>query len=224
MQCTTQEIAEKRRLAQERLQKLKLNKNTTNQQPAAQTNPSNGTVKSPTSSFYGNKPNVKTVELSEYENKIKNAPSYRTANRILSQPYSMRNNQSNANGSTSSSAAAASNNNNIIMSAKVTCTCAMVNANCFEVVPSAYHDKLISVFKTIPSRNYGKTFDFFLIGFYWKFLSGFLDSQTRIWSFNLSDYDLVRERVGRLNPEVVMGVLPKFVLNLLRSGKQTDKL
>lgn len=38
----------------------------------------------------------------------------------------------------------------------VSCKVAMISAGRFEVQPSSYHNKLIEVFKTIPSKNYGK--------------------------------------------------------------------
>lgn len=50
------------------------------------------------------------------------------------------------------------------------------------------------------------------------------DNDKRIWSFDLCDYDLVRDRVSRLSPEVTIGALPKFVLNLLKAGLYRKKL
>lgn len=46
-----------------------------------------------------------------------------------------------------------------------------------------------------------------------------LDRNTKIWSFCLKDYDVLQERVNRLNPDVLIGTLPKFVLTLLRTPK-----
>lgn len=43
-----------------------------------------------------------------------------------------------------------------------------------------------------------------------------------MWSFDLCDYDLVHERVGLLNPDVVIGSIPKFALNLLRRPKNNE--
>lgn len=36
----------------------------------------------------------------------------------------------------------------------------------------------------------------------------------RLWSFHLNDYNLVQERVNALNPDVVIGQLPPFVLQI----------
>lgn len=45
-----------------------------------------------------------------------------------------------------------------------------------------------------------------------------VDNDTKIWSFGLNDYELVQEKVSHLNPDVVIGSLPKFVINLMRQG------
>lgn len=45
----------------------------------------------------------------------------------------------------------------------VTCKVAMITTNRFEVQPSSYHAKLIEVFKTIPSKSYGKLKASFII-------------------------------------------------------------
>lgn len=42
----------------------------------------------------------------------------------------------------------------------------------------------------------------------------FADSSTRFWNFALTDYKLQQEHVNCLKPDVVMGVIPKAVLNL----------
>lgn len=62
----------------------------------------------------------------------------------------------------------------------------------------------------------GRFFDFisFLIRF-----DAVADNNTRIWSFHLKDYELLLDRVSPLNPDVVIGTLPKFVLNLLNQPK-----
>lgn len=54
---------------------------------------------------------------------------------------------------------------------------------------------------------------------YYLFFAG---HDSKIWSFNIKDYDLVRERVGNLNPDVVIGTIPKFVLNLLKNNPETE--
>lgn len=46
----------------------------------------------------------------------------------------------------------------------------------------------------------------------------FLDPVKREWSFSLSDYQLIQERVP-LIPDVSIGQIPKFVLNLMNKTK-----
>lgn len=48
-----------------------------------------------------------------------------------------------------------------------------------------------------------------------------LDPNTRLWSFALKDYQAVQDRVGTLKPEVVMGVIPKSVINLCQRPSPT---
>ncbi|XP_013103013.1 SWI/SNF-related matrix-associated actin-dependent regulator of chromatin subfamily A-like protein 1 [Stomoxys calcitrans] len=85
----------------------------------------------------------------------------------------------------------------------VSCRVTMISVARFEVQPSGYHSKLIEVFKTIPSKSY--------------------DPTTRYWNFALSDYKTLQERVNNLKPDVVMGIIPKAVLNLcLAPPKQLD--
>lgn len=51
----------------------------------------------------------------------------------------------------------------------------------------------------------------------------FSDHDTRIWSFDLSVYEEVQKKVSALNPEIVIGSMPQFVLKLLRQGKSYDR-
>lgn len=45
------------------------------------------------------------------------------------------------------------------------------------------------------------------------------DPETRIWSFDLDEYEEVQKKVSALNPLVAIGPIPQFVLKLLRQGK-----
>lgn len=45
------------------------------------------------------------------------------------------------------------------------------------------------------------------------------DNNTKVWSFHLKDYESLQEKISHLNPDVVIGHLPKFVLNLLRQPR-----
>lgn len=47
-----------------------------------------------------------------------------------------------------------------------------------------------------------------------KSLNLFADSNTRFWNFSLADYSLLQERINPLKPAVVIGVIPKNVMNL----------
>lgn len=47
------------------------------------------------------------------------------------------------------------------------------------------------------------------------------DYNTKLWSFHLNDYNLVQERVNALNPNVVIGQLPPFVLQLFKETQMT---
>lgn len=46
-----------------------------------------------------------------------------------------------------------------------------------------------------------------------------LDASTKNWNFLIKDYNLVLEKVNQLNPEVVIGTLPKFILEVFRQPK-----
>lgn len=159
MNCTAEEIKEKRRLALERLKKTK--EATQNQIPvpipttSASTATSPGTSTKPTSSFYGNDTHQKTNALNQYENKMKQQHQYGQTNRIMSQPYPKRDDKPTSSTTTNN------NNNNaktFMNSFKkvITCTCSMISSSRFQVNISGYSAKLIDVFKTIPTRSYSK--------------------------------------------------------------------
>lgn len=156
MSCTAEEIQEKKRLAAERLKKTKA----AAQNPIPVSNPntststvtSPGTSTKPTSSFYGNDLQQKANELNQYENKMKHQHHIGQSSRIMSQPYPKR----DANVTTP---ATANNSAHIFLKPfekVITCTCSMISSSRFEVIPSGYLDKLITVFKTIPTRSYSK--------------------------------------------------------------------
>lgn len=146
MSCTAREIAEKKRQAQEKLmqkqEKLMETSSTTNIFHQ----------KSPTGTaqlFYGNTTkNQKTKELS-FETNVKPHNQYTHKNRILSQPYSNRADNSKDVSNTEKK-------NARVYKKTITCTCAMISEDRFEVIPSSYHAQLIEVFKAITTRKYGK--------------------------------------------------------------------
>ena len=48
------------------------------------------------------------------------------------------------------------------------------------------------------------------------------DASTKLWSFLLSDYPLLQERMDAMKPSITMGSLPKFLLNLFKIDKIDD--
>lgn len=143
MQCTSEEIAEKKRLALERLKQR--NQATDNKAGGGNNNnvSSASTALKTTSGFYGNASSSKAAALDNYENKMKHSPSRAVSNRILSQPYSAR---APKPADTTKIASVFTN--------VVTCSCQMVAATRFEVNINGFLQQLIAVFKTIPSKNY----------------------------------------------------------------------
>ncbi|KAJ6646348.1 SWI/SNF-related matrix-associated actin-dependent regulator of chromatin subfamily A-like protein 1 [Pseudolycoriella hygida] len=194
MSCTAEEISEKRRIALERLKNRKLQMNTAAQSATKTTEQPMQSATSPKSveSFYGKVTNVKTDQLTAYENKMKTSATSKATNRILSQPYP--NNKFEAGASQKNKTLAP------VFTKVIACSCSMISTRRFEVVTSGFHQKLIDVFKTIPSRSY--------------------DSNTHKWSFALQDYELLQEKVGHLHPEVAIGSLPKFVFNLMKQAEK----
>lgn len=141
MSCTPQEIEAKRKIALERLK-------------AKQTVNVASSSKTP-NSFYGqSNQNAPTLSNNSTKstNKIVEKPLKKQ--RILSQPY--------PSNTTPSSGVSSKNANNTTLAAPfvlqtlTTCSCSMTTEDRFQVIPSRFHAKLIDVFKTIPSRSYGK--------------------------------------------------------------------
>uniref|UniRef100_A0A8D8NU11 SWI/SNF-related matrix-associated actin-dependent regulator of chromatin subfamily A-like protein 1 n=1 Tax=Culex pipiens TaxID=7175 RepID=A0A8D8NU11_CULPI len=81
----------------------------------------------------------------------------------------------------------------------VTCSCSMVTETRFTVQPSGFNEKLIEVFKSIPSKQY--------------------DPGTKNWTFDVKDYSMVQERVTALNPHVSIGPIPPFVLRIFNGQR-----
>lgn len=159
MSCSLAEIQEKRRLALERLKKTK--EAAQNHAPASNPTTSASTVTSPgtstksTSAFYGNDTQQKANALNQYENKMKQQTHHGQTNRILSQPYPKR--DANANATSSSTTTHNSAHSFLKPYEKVvTCICSMISTTRFQAITSGYSDKLINVFKTIPTRSYSK--------------------------------------------------------------------
>lgn len=152
MACTAEEIAEKRRQAQERLKQRKATIQTTTHSTNS-TSPS--TSSKAAQSFYGTANNEKVNTLNNYENKMKQQSSPIHKNRISSQPYPKRDGSSNSNHTANRMKNNEQKNASIFMQV-VTCTCSMISENRFQVIQKGYNAKLIDVFKTISTRSYGK--------------------------------------------------------------------
>lgn len=125
MECTPEEIAEKKRIALERLKAKKEAIAKSKASSAPQPNP-----KDPLSTST-------KVPTNPYQNA-----------RSLSHPYANRMPSSNNVNVKKQQTAP-------IPSKVISCTCYMISHNRFEVQPSAFSSPLINAFKTIPSRNYG---------------------------------------------------------------------
>lgn len=174
MSCTAEEIAEKRRVAQERLRERQQQSAAVTPKRVTTTNDNNNTLSvntataststSPTArSFYGKalaSNSSKAAELENYEAKIRSEPPYKNKNRILSQPYPTKDARTVAQ-----TAKTNEPKKTPFGQKSVTCTCAMISSSRFHVTIDGYHAKLIDVFKTIPTRSYGmkRTYFFFHI-------------------------------------------------------------
>uniref|UniRef100_A0A1Q3F1L1 Putative swi/snf-related matrix-associated actin-dependent regulator n=1 Tax=Culex tarsalis TaxID=7177 RepID=A0A1Q3F1L1_CULTA len=201
MACTAEQIAEKKRIAIERLNARKNALATTSGSSAApkpspqQTPPTTSSkplftlpekqkqaMAMASSSFYG---------ASSGDGGGK-APSFSTNNgRTAAHPYAKA-----TSGKAPGKPAAVAP----IFLRTVTCSCSMVTETRFIVQPSGFNEKLIEVFKSIPSKQY--------------------DPGTKNWTFDVKDYSMVQERVTALNPHVSIGPIPAFVLRTFSGGGQ----
>lgn len=121
MECTPEEIAEKRRVALERLKAKK------EAMAKAKELSSNTTGKASTASVVST-----TIPTYSYQNA-----------RNVSHPYANKMSPKNAV-------------NNKQEFKVISCSCYMISESRFEVNPSGFSNKLIDVFRTIPSKGYGK--------------------------------------------------------------------
>ncbi|GLV44988.1 Marcal1 [Carabus blaptoides fortunei] len=75
-------------------------------------------------------------------------------------------------------------------------SCTLISETRFEVVPNGYHQKIVDVFKTVPSSKYNAT--------------------NKTWNFFMHHYDVLLSKMKVLQPEVVVDPLPKFVVSLFK--------
>ncbi|XP_075152134.1 SWI/SNF-related matrix-associated actin-dependent regulator of chromatin subfamily A-like protein 1 [Haematobia irritans] len=215
--CSAAEIAEKRRIALEKLKAKKANLAKTPPQTKA---PPNTTIASST-----NAPITTENKASSFLNALKGSNIFKQRQepqhsaRDAAHPYkrpsleesknfykksSNGDNNEKRNGPILGLCPAQKSIIGPVGVNSVSCKVAMISVTRFEIQPSGYHSKLIEVFKTIPSKSY--------------------DPSTRFWNFALSDYDTLQERVNNLKPDVVMGIIPKTVMKLcLSPPKDLDK-
>lgn len=213
MSCTAAEIAEKRRLALAKLQA----KATTSKATSTDSNtkPSTGVPEQqgaksasnlfrsppPTLQGYNSRP-INTLSSNNNKNttflnalKAISSASSRELGRAAAHPYQRPNGPAKPTLSSHSpdkpkpTEAVAS-----VFVKSVSCRVYMISPNRFAVDASGYHEKLIEVFKKMPSKSY--------------------DSQTRIWNFDIKDYQSIQQHVGDLKPYVVIGTIPKKVMDL----------
>lgn len=178
MSCTAEEIAEKRRIAIERLNARKNALNNNNgagtataaavPKPAASTVSTKPTFTLPpkqqqaieahkASSFYGKSSNTTAPNFKQ----IVTNGATSSGSSSSSGGGKIRNPFNNARPQTqpyARNSPAASNAGKIapVFVRTVTCCCAMVSETRFIVQPSGFNDKLIEVFKSIPSKQYGR--------------------------------------------------------------------
>lgn len=128
MECTPAEIAEKKRIALERLRAKK-------------------------------EAMAKAKESLSSKSNEKESVALSTSTRVLTNPYQNARILAHPYASKGSSASNVNNKTEKVVPIPckaVTCTCYMISQSRFEVNPSAFNNKLIDVFRTIPSRGYGK--------------------------------------------------------------------
>lgn len=208
--CTATEIAEKRRIA---LAKLQAKKNQTpvinsNTKPATSVSEQLGAKSA--SNFYKSPPqnNTKTVNYnnnnvsqnksSAFLNALKaiKSTSARELGRAAAHPYQRPNGANRPSLTLSPEKEQPQQQLASVFTKSINCKIYLISAQRFAVVPSGFHQQLIEVFKNMPSKSY--------------------DAQTRIWDFDLKDYQLLQQHVGDLKPHVVIGSIPKKVIDLCK--------
>lgn len=159
MSCSSEQIAEKKRLAQERLRTRKTealliaeNKRLALERLHARTkqigvDPQSRAKSSPSSS------NSASLFIASLHPSTSTHPVGKIKiNEIRPKPYDKRPASSHTNENTS---AIVNQSVAPIFRKSISCVCSLVSATRFVVTPSGFHAKLIEVFKQIPSRSYG---------------------------------------------------------------------
>lgn len=222
--CSASEIAEKKRIALSKLQakKSQLLASTNGGKPSPtptgsaqqqvrsgnNASPNQPLAKSPLN-FYRSPPtalqkNSRTVPTTSTENRSSSflnalkaikQTSNRELSRIAAHPYQRPNGEKNQSKPTLSLAPEKDKPPVApVFRNSITCNLYMVSAHRFAAQTSGYHEKLVAVFKNMPTKSY--------------------ESNSRIWSFDLSDYQLLQTHAGDLKPNVHVNGIPKKVLDL----------
>ncbi|XP_067626189.1 SWI/SNF-related matrix-associated actin-dependent regulator of chromatin subfamily A-like protein 1 [Eurosta solidaginis] len=220
--CSAEEIAEKRRIALEKLavkkQRLANSLSTEIQKgPTVHQQQGTGTGAISTSSFFNKQQSYMPSSTSEastvnaqkkpmpsaaaisFLNDLKrsNIGSYARSARESTHPYQRNEyNKQNATGAASKPQNAQQPPAPVFV-IKVNCRLYMITKTRFVVQPSCYHAKLIDVFKRIPSKYY--------------------DQAKTLWSFGLVDYERLQDIIEGMKPEIVIGTLPRSVISLCRA-------
>lgn len=169
MQCSAQEIEEKRRQAMLKLA-ARQQKQANNTTSYLQSN--NQTYNQPRGNFF-----------QENGNKSSFSPNKKTWGSRQTTPYSRP-----------SASTSTFDNINVI-----TATCNLISEERFTVEMSRFFDPAIQIFKTMPTRSY--------------------DTKTRAWDFNISDYEVIQRKLALFKPQLVVGVIPQYVLRCVRAPK-----
>ncbi|XP_053693187.1 SWI/SNF-related matrix-associated actin-dependent regulator of chromatin subfamily A-like protein 1 [Sabethes cyaneus] len=207
MSCTSEEIAEKRRIAIERLNARKNAvangyKSKPTQSPGETSKPTftlppkqlevvtgirstSFYGKSDSSGFHETKSNPSASTTGKLKSPFNNG-------RLQSHPYARNTQIPKTNGTPGKIAP--------VFIRTITCTCAMISETRFVVHMSGFNEQLINVFKSVPSKQY--------------------DPASKDWSFAIQDYLLVQEKVNALKPNASVGPLPAYVLRLFSKGTQ----
>ncbi|KAM8717805.1 hypothetical protein ACLKA7_004499 [Drosophila subpalustris] len=214
--CTSAEIAEKRRIAMAKLQAKKAQGSSANSSSNSATSACEQlSAKTAASKFYNSPPqaNNKLASNTNINNNSNNkssaflnalkaikSTSSRELSRAAAHPYQRPNGANKPTLSLSpekqNPAAALAP----VFVKSITCRVYLISAKRFAVEASGYHEKLIEVFKNMPTKSY--------------------DSQTRNWNFDLKDYQALQQHVGDLKPHVVIGTIPKKIIDMCQ---QTPK-
>ncbi|KAH8402934.1 hypothetical protein KR222_000474, partial [Zaprionus bogoriensis] len=212
MSCSAAEIAEKRRLALAKLQAKTTKTASTSESIKPATGVPEQLGAKPASAFFRTPPQEKSNKQqvnNNYNNNNNNSnkstsflnalkaiksASTRELSRAAAHPYQRPNGPHKPTLSLSPEKQNPAGAVAPVFVKSVTCRVYMISSHRFAVDASGYHEKLIEVFKKMPTKSY--------------------DSQTRIWDFDLKDYEAIQQHVGDLKPHVLIGTIPKKVMDM----------